>query len=283
MIGGLAILLQNIFVHAKALQPQKRLCAALQAKLIKKEEMITFQSRLGREPWLQPYTDKTLEQLAKEGHKKVKVICPAFTADCLETLEEIAMQGRDSFLKSGGEEFEQIPCLNESPAFIDFLYGKERKLEDLRVEKKRALRAVATKSDSSAVHVAPSSSSSIAPARCRSDRSRVNTSGTPALSLLVVPRPPEATVERGLTLPRERATLPRMAPDVLIVNRYEGDGSLGAHQDLDESEASIAAGLPVLVEDEPEPPQEQGWSREQLHPQRARVELHAPRLARKAA
>lgn len=83
--------------------------------------MITFQSRLGRDPWLQPYTDKTLEKLAEEGNKRVKVMCPAFTADCLETLEEIAEQGRDSFLEAGGEDFEQIPCLNEHPAFIDFL------------------------------------------------------------------------------------------------------------------------------------------------------------------
>jgi ferrochelatase len=96
------------------------------ANLPKDKYMITFQSRLGREPWLQPYTDKTLEELAEQGNKKVKVICPAFTADCLETLEEIAMQGRDSFLEAGGEDFEQIPCLNESPAFIDFLAGKVR-------------------------------------------------------------------------------------------------------------------------------------------------------------
>lgn len=86
--------------------------------------MLTFQSRLGREPWLQPYTDKTLEELAKQGNKRVKVLCPAFTADCLETLEEIAMQGRDSFIKAGGEDFEQIACLNESPDFIDFLAQK---------------------------------------------------------------------------------------------------------------------------------------------------------------
>lgn len=91
------------------------------AGLSKEQYMITFQSRLGRDPWLQPYTDKTLEKLAEEGNKRVKVMCPAFTADCLETLEEIAEQGRDSFLEAGGEDFEQIPCLNEHPAFIDFL------------------------------------------------------------------------------------------------------------------------------------------------------------------
>lgn len=94
------------------------------AGLPKDKFMLTFQSRLGREPWLQPYTDKTLEELAKQGNKRVKVLCPAFTADCLETLEEIAMQGRDSFIKAGGEDFEQIACLNESPDFIDFLAQK---------------------------------------------------------------------------------------------------------------------------------------------------------------
>ena len=82
---------------------------------------ITFQSRLGREPWLQPYTDQTLEQLAESGHKKIKVICPAFTADCLETLEEIAEEGREIFLEAGGESYEQIPCLNTHPRFIEFL------------------------------------------------------------------------------------------------------------------------------------------------------------------
>lgn len=107
--------------HQCAMTVEKFVAAA---GLPKEKYMLTFQSRLGREPWLQPYTDKTLSQLAKEGHKRVKVICPAFTADCLETLEEIAMQGRESFLESGGEDFEQIPCLNESPAFIDFLAGK---------------------------------------------------------------------------------------------------------------------------------------------------------------
>ncbi|MFP4166781.1 MAG: ferrochelatase [Opitutales bacterium] len=87
---------------------------------------VSFQSRLGKEPWLQPYTDKTLEELGKAGNKKVKVICPAFTADCLETLEEIAGQGRETFLEAGGESFEQIPCLNEHPKFIDFLADRVR-------------------------------------------------------------------------------------------------------------------------------------------------------------
>ena len=88
--------------------------------------LMTFQSRLGREPWLQPYTDQMLEQLAEEGHKRVKVICASFTADCLETLEEIAVTGRASFLEAGGEAFEQIPCVNEHPRFIQFLSDKVR-------------------------------------------------------------------------------------------------------------------------------------------------------------
>ena len=90
----------------------------------KDKYLITFQSRLGREPWLQPYTDQTLEQLAEAGHKRIKVICASFTADCLETLEEIAVEGRGSFLEAGGEDFEQIPCANAHPRFIKFLSDK---------------------------------------------------------------------------------------------------------------------------------------------------------------
>jgi ferrochelatase len=80
--------------------------------------VVTFQSRFGRAEWLQPYTAPTLEALARGGAKVVDVICPGFPADCLETLEEIAMEGRDTFLASGGEEYRYIACLNESPAFI---------------------------------------------------------------------------------------------------------------------------------------------------------------------
>jgi ferrochelatase len=104
--------------HQCAMTVEKFVAAA---GLSKEQYMITFQSRLGRDPWLQPYTDKSLELLAEEGKQRVKVICPAFTADCLETLEEIAEQGRDSFIEAGGVDFEQIPCLNEHSAFIDFL------------------------------------------------------------------------------------------------------------------------------------------------------------------
>ncbi|WP_185983414.1 ferrochelatase [Aureimonas mangrovi] len=83
--------------------------------------MTTFQSRFGPEEWLQPYTDKTLEALAKDGVKSVAVFNPGFVADCLETLEEIAMQGRDSFLENGGADFSYIPCLNDSPEGMDVI------------------------------------------------------------------------------------------------------------------------------------------------------------------
>ena len=79
---------------------------------------VTFQSRFGRAEWLQPYTDKTLSELGKAGVQRVDVVAPGFTSDCLETLEELAMEGRDSFLTSGGKEFHYIPALNEHPAWI---------------------------------------------------------------------------------------------------------------------------------------------------------------------
>lgn len=85
---------------------------------------LSFQSRLGRDPWLQPYTDKTIERLATEGIKRLRVICPAFITDCLETLEEIAGEGAGIFKEHGGEEFGQIPCLNDSPEFIRWLADK---------------------------------------------------------------------------------------------------------------------------------------------------------------
>jgi len=78
----------------------------------------SFQSRLGRDPWLQPYTAARLEQLPKEGVKKVLVVCPAFVSDCLETLEEIAEEGKESFLHNGGEKFQMIPCLNVHPLWV---------------------------------------------------------------------------------------------------------------------------------------------------------------------
>lgn len=80
--------------------------------------LITFQSRFGAAEWLQPYTQPTLEQLARDGVKCVDVICPGFPADCLETLEEIGMECRDAFKAAGGEEYRYIPCLNERADWI---------------------------------------------------------------------------------------------------------------------------------------------------------------------
>ena len=79
---------------------------------------ISFQSRFGRKQWLQPYTDHTLATLAQTGTRSVQVICPGFSVDCLETLEEIAMQNRDVFLDAGGENYAYIPCLNDDDEHI---------------------------------------------------------------------------------------------------------------------------------------------------------------------
>jgi ferrochelatase len=92
-----------------------------QAGVPKEKYSVSFQSRLGRDPWLKPYTDYELPRLASAGVRKMLVICPAFVSDCLETLEEIGMRGRDSFLGAGGTAFAQIPCMNEHPLWIDAL------------------------------------------------------------------------------------------------------------------------------------------------------------------
>ncbi len=92
---------------------------------LKREQYeISFQSRLGRDPWLRPYTDFRLRDLPGEGIKRLLVVCPAFVSDCLETLEEIAMRGKEIFEEAGGKEFALIPCLNEHPAWIAFLRGE---------------------------------------------------------------------------------------------------------------------------------------------------------------
>jgi ferrochelatase len=82
---------------------------------------LSFQSRFGKAKWLEPYTEPTLHALGKRGVKRVDVACPGFTSDCLETLEEIAQEGRDAFLTSGGKEFHYLPCLNGEPAWIGAL------------------------------------------------------------------------------------------------------------------------------------------------------------------
>jgi protoporphyrin/coproporphyrin ferrochelatase len=82
---------------------------------------VSFQSRLGSDPWLKPYTDFELVDLPKRGVLNLLVICPAFVSDCLETLEEIGIRGRETFLSAGGKEFTQVPCLNEHPLWLSAL------------------------------------------------------------------------------------------------------------------------------------------------------------------
>lgn len=91
--------------------------------LRREQYQVTFQSRFGRAKWLEPYTEPTLKALAKGGLQRVDVVCPGFTSDCLETLEEIAMEARQAFISAGGKEFQYIPCLNDSPDWISALAG----------------------------------------------------------------------------------------------------------------------------------------------------------------
>lgn len=88
---------------------------------------LTFQSRFGRAEWLQPYTQPTLEEMARGGTRHVDLMCPGFTADCLETLEEIAMECKAAFLAHGGQAFNYVPCLNDRPDFIQALVGIVRR------------------------------------------------------------------------------------------------------------------------------------------------------------
>ena len=81
----------------------------------------SFQSRLGLDPWLQPYTDKTIEAFAKEGTKKMAVVTPAFVSDCLETLEEIGMEAVEDFEDNGGEHLHVVPCINDREEWINVL------------------------------------------------------------------------------------------------------------------------------------------------------------------
>ena len=90
----------------------------MKEKFNKIEIQTTFQSRFGPQEWLTPYTDKTLESLPSKGIKNLLVICPGFASDCVETLEEINIQGKESFLNNGGENFDLIPCLNDNPDHI---------------------------------------------------------------------------------------------------------------------------------------------------------------------
>lgn len=115
---------------------------------------VAFQSRFGREEWLKPYADHTLQEWARAGVKSVDVVCPGFSADCLETLEEVAMQNRDIFLNAGGKNYHYIPALNDSPEHIkaltnlielhtqgwpEFKANVDQKIHDAEMSKRRAL------------------------------------------------------------------------------------------------------------------------------------------------
>lgn len=99
----------------------KKIAAALE--LPANKWSMSFQSRLGRDEWLKPYTALRLEEMPGEGIKKLLVVCPAFVSDCLETLEEIAEEGKESFMHAGGSSFTMIPCLNVHPLWVDTIKG----------------------------------------------------------------------------------------------------------------------------------------------------------------
>lgn len=101
---------------------------------------IAFQSKLGIDPWLKPATDDELVRLAEEGIKKVAVVCPAFISDCIETLEEIGIRGKEDFVEAGGEDLVLIPCINDSDLWIDTL---EQWWHDLLQDKKREKEIIA--------------------------------------------------------------------------------------------------------------------------------------------
>ncbi|MFT5588797.1 MAG: ferrochelatase [Bradyrhizobium sp.] len=102
--------------HCGCYKTARLLCTAL--GLSKDELLVTFQSRFGKAEWLQPYTAPTLVQLAKDGLERVDIMCPGFTSDCLETLEEISLEAKHDFLEAGGKEFHYISCVNEAPSWI---------------------------------------------------------------------------------------------------------------------------------------------------------------------
>jgi ferrochelatase len=102
--------------HCECLKTARLLATELQ--LIPEQYVVTFQSRFGKAKWLEPYTEPTLVAMAQAGVKRVDLICPGFTGDCLETLEEINMEAREAFLHAGGKEFNYIPCLNDSHEWI---------------------------------------------------------------------------------------------------------------------------------------------------------------------
>jgi ferrochelatase len=105
---------------------------ALAARLSLGEDRHTvcFQSRLGRTPWIKPFTDEVLVELARKGVKRLAVFCPAFVADCLETLEEIGIRAKEDFVKAGGEALQLVPSLNATPTWVDTVIGLLREADD---------------------------------------------------------------------------------------------------------------------------------------------------------
>lgn len=128
--SGEILLLSFHGIPKRAVQrgdPYERQCQATARRLAQALDLdatryrVTFQSRFGPAQWLAPYTEPTLRALAGDGVRRVDVLCPGFVADCLETLEEIGLGARAVFLQCGGEEFHLLPCLNESPDWIEAL------------------------------------------------------------------------------------------------------------------------------------------------------------------
>jgi ferrochelatase len=101
---------------------------------------VSFQSRLAGEPWCEPFTDHELQRLPATGVRRLLVLCPAFVTDCLETLEEISVAGRDTFLAAGGKNFQQIPCLNDQTPYIEFLTGRVMRWRQQTTAETRAVR-----------------------------------------------------------------------------------------------------------------------------------------------
>ena len=114
-------LMQGDPYHCECHKTGRLLAEAL--GLNKSQYKLTFQSRFGKAKWLEPYTEPTVRELARSGTRRVDVICPGFTSDCLETLEEIAMEVKAAFLEEGGTEFHYIPCLNDNADWLNALYG----------------------------------------------------------------------------------------------------------------------------------------------------------------
>jgi len=98
-----------------------RKTARLLSEATGRELVVTFQSRFGRAKWLEPATDVTLAELPRKGIKRVAILAPGFSVDCLETLEELAIRGRETFLEAGGTDFAYLPCLNDSPGGMAML------------------------------------------------------------------------------------------------------------------------------------------------------------------